>query len=260
VGRYFIEISYNGANYSGWQTQDNAPSVQETLQTIVRQVLRQEVVLVGSSRTDAGVHALSQIAQMDFKTEEPLDQIIFKMNMALPSDIAVRNLIPVLPQTQCRFEATSRTYRYIITRKKDPFWHNRSLYWYGKLDISQMKACCELIRQHSDFQAFSKIHTQVNHFECAILKAEWITEGDLLIFEIEANRFLRGMVRALVGTMMEVGKGKRSVGDFASILSGKDRKKAGENAPACGLYLMNVGYPDSVYLKPNPERTESFIA
>ena len=247
VGRYFIEISYNGANYSGWQSQTNAPSVQETLQTTARKVFKQEIEIVGSSRTDAGVHALRQIAQMDFEPADDINQCIFRWNMALPEDIAVRNIREVKAETQCRFDANSRSYQYIISRKKDPFYAGRSLYWYGELDLELLQVCCRMILQARDFQAFSKVHTAVNHFECDIQDANWQTEGHLLLFNIKANRFLRGMVRALVGTMMEVGKGKKSVEDFAAILNGKDRKKAGENAPACGLYLLEVGYPQEVF-------------
>lgn len=248
MGRYFIEISYNGANYSGWQSQTNAPSVQETLQTTARKVFKQEIEIVGSSRTDAGVHGVKQIAQMDFEPAENLNQCIFRWNMALPEDIAVRQLREVKPETQCRYDAIYRSYQYIITRKKDPFYEGRSLFWYGALDLELMHECCQMILQARDFQAFSKVHTAVNHFECDILEANWRTDGHLLLFNIKANRFLRGMVRALVGTMMEVGKGRKSLDDFAAILNGKDRKKAGENAPACGLYLLEVGYPQEVFI------------
>jgi len=248
VGRYFIEISYNGANYSGWQSQTNAPSVQETLQSTARKIFKQEIEIVGSSRTDAGVHALKQIAQMDFEPTEDLNQCVFRWNMALPDDIAVRQIREVKPETQCRYDAIFRTYQYVITRKKDPFYEGRSLFWYGALDLELMQECCQQILDAHDFQAFSKVHTAVNHFECDILEANWQTDGHLLLFNIKANRFLRGMVRALVGTMMEVGKGKKTVEEFVAVLNGKDRKKAGENAPACGLYLLEVGYPQEVFV------------
>ncbi len=248
MGRYFIEISYNGANYSGWQSQTNAPSVQETLQTTARKVFKQEIEIIGSSRTDAGVHALKQIAQMDFEPTEDLNQCVFRWNMALPNDIAIRQIQEVKPETQCRYDAIFRTYQYVITRKKDPFYEGRSLFWYGALDLELMNKCCQLICEALDFQAFSKVHTAVNHFECDIQEANWQREGHLLLFNIKANRFLRGMVRALVGTMMEVGKGKKTVEEFAAVLNGKDRKKAGENAPACGLYLLEVGYPQDVFI------------
>jgi len=247
VGRYFIDISYNGANYGGWQSQNNAPSIQETMQRIGRLVLKQDIVIVGSSRTDAGVHAIHQIAQLDFEPFDSLEQHVFKWNMALPNDISIAKLIQVNSDSRCRFDAVSRSYEYIISKKKDPFWHNRSLYWYGNLDISKLNECCSLLMKYVEYEAFSKVQTQVNHFECQILEATWKSENDLVLFEIRANRFLRGMVRALVGTMMEVGKGKKSVHDFERIILSKDRKKAGENVPAYGLYLVSVNYPDGLF-------------
>lgn len=246
MGRFFLEISYNGANYSGWQTQDNANSIQETLQNVAAKVLKQEIEIVGSSRTDAGVHALHQIAQFDFEPADSLAQVVFKLNMALPTDISVLDIYEVKPETNARFEALSRSYKYIISRKKDPFWFGRSLYYYGQLNLNSMERCIEIIKDTIDFQSFSKVKTKVNTFNCTILESCWRTDGDLLLFEIKANRFLRGMVRGLVGTMLEVGKGKISVSDFEHIIGSKDRKKAGENAPACGLYLVKVDYPDDI--------------
>lgn len=246
MGRYFIEFSYSGANYSGWQTQNNAPSVQSTLKEIIEQVCHQEVGLVGSSRTDAGVNALKQVAQLDFNPPNDLKQLVFRLNQALPADIAVQNIYPVKPDAKARFDAQSRKYQYLIVRRKNPFYQARALYYYGNLDLKQLNACCKIIKDQDDFQAFSKIHTQVNHFNCQIMEAEWKEQEDLLIFEIRANRFLRGMVRALVGTMLEVGKGKISLAQFEDIVKSKDRKKAGENAPAYGLYLVDVVYPNSI--------------
>jgi tRNA pseudouridine38-40 synthase len=248
VGRFFIEISYNGANYSGWQTQENASSVQETLQKVAIKVLKQEIEIVGSSRTDAGVHALYQVAQLDFEPTDSLAQIIFKLNMALPNDISVLDVYKVKHDTNARFEAISRSYRYVISRKKDPFWLGRSLYSYGTLDMDAMNQCTEIIKNTTDFQSFSKVKTKVNNFNCTIIEAKWSAKDHFLFFEITANRFLRGMVRGLVGTMLEVGKGKISVSDFRKILESKDRKKAGENAPACGLYLVKVDYPVDIRL------------
>jgi len=246
MSRFFIELSYNGANYSGWQIQQNANTVQETLQNVAVKVLNQTIDILGSSRTDAGVHAFCQVAQLDFEPADSLAQIVFKLNMALPEDIAILNLYEVKPETNARFEALSRSYRYIISRKKDPFWVGRSLYFYGQLDLDSMEKCVELIKKTADFQSFSKVKTKVNNFNCKIIKSGWRIDGHLLLFEIKANRFLRGMVRGLVGTMLEVGKGKLSVVDFQQILEAKDRKKARENAPACGLYLVNVEYPESI--------------
>jgi len=246
LGRYFIEISYNGANYSGWQSQHNAPSVQATLQQVFRNISGQLVDIVGSSRTDAGVHALHQVAQVDFEPSMDLIQIIHRLNMALPADIAVLGMYEVGKEVNARFDARSRSYRYVICRRKDPFWKGRSLSWMGALDLTEMNIACQTIINQTDFEAFSKIHTQVNHFHCHILEAGWREEGHLVFFEISANRFLRGMVRALVGTMLKIGKGQLSVADLQQILDSRDRKKAGENVPACGLFLTEVAYDPSV--------------
>lgn len=246
LDRYFIEISYNGANYSGWQSQSNSPSIQQTLQRTVSQVLKQEAKITGSSRTDAGVHALHQLAQFDANLSESIQQTIFKLNMALPSDISVLNLVKVKPNAKARYEATSRSYRYIISRRKDPFWVGRAYNWYGPLDLEKMNDCSLILLNTIDFQSFSKVNTDVNHFECYISKATWKEGNNLLLFEITGNRFLRGMVRALVGTILQVGKGKISVSDFEEILKSKDRKKAGENVPAYGLYLTKVEYPEDL--------------
>lgn len=244
--RYFIEISYNGANYGGWQIQANAPSIQSCIQEVMSKILRQPISIMGSSRTDAGVHALHQVAQVDLEAIEDLNQLVFLMNRALPPDISVLGMYEVRLENQARFDALSRSYRYVICRRKDPFWHNRSWEMFGKLDIESMQKAAELIQKKTDFEAFSKIHTQVNHFRCTIHSAVWRQEGHLLLFEITANRFLRGMVRGLVGTMMAVGKGRLSLDDLEAIFKSKDRKKAGENAPAYGLFLTKVDYPDSI--------------
>ncbi len=214
----------------------------------MEKVLRQPVKLTGSSRTDAGVHAAAQVAQADFIVEGNLPDVAFKINMALPEDIAVTEIREVRPDAQCRFEAVSRTYRYSIQRQKKPLGRQFAHCWLGKLDLAAMQDCCRLLLKNSDFQAFSKVHTQVKHYECRIEKASWKEENGLLVFEVKANRFLRGMVRALVGTMLEVGKGKRSLEEFAVILNGKNRQRAGESAPSKGLCLLEVSYPDSVYL------------
>ena len=252
MGRYFLEISYNGANYSGWQKQQNSNSVQAVLEETGKHIFRQEIQIAGSSRTDAGVHAIGQVAQFDLEYSGPLEDHLFRWNMALPADIAIRAIRAVKPDAQCRHEALFRRYRYCISRKKSPFAQGRSMYWYGKLEVEAMQSCASLLLQHKDFEAFSKIHTQVKHFECQVESANWISEDDFLFFEIQANRFLRGMVRGLVGTMMEVGKGQKTIQDFQRILESKNRRNAGENALASGLFLMEVGYPAEIYLDSLP--------
>ena len=249
MGRYFLTISYDGTAYAGWQIQKNARTVQAVLEEVFTFLFSQEIKVLGSSRTDSGVHALNQVAQIDFEPPYNLEQCLFKLNMALPQDIAIRDLRPVKPDAQCRFEASYRTYQYRIHRRKKPIGRQYAHFWYGALNMEAMLDCCRIILENTDFQAFSKVQTQVKHFNCNIEKALWfLEEEDLLIFEVRANRFLRGMVRALVGTMLEVGKGRMSVSDFESVLQGKNRRKAGESAPACGLCLMEVGYPENIYL------------
>ena len=166
--------------------------------------------------------------------------------MALPYDISILEIFEVPPDSSARFDATSRSYHYLISQKKDPFLFQKALYYFGDLNLDEMNKCCELILQASDFQSFSKVKTQVNNFNCTILEARWIVNGSLIKFEIKANRFLRGMVRALVGTMLEVGKGNLAVEDFQKIIESRDRKKAGTNAPAYALYLTKVCYPPHI--------------
>lgn len=248
LGRYFLEISYNGANYSGWQSQKNADGIQDILERTGTMVFREEMKILGSSRTDAGVHALRQIAQTDFPFPENVASAIHRWNLALPPDIAIRSIRKVKDDVQCRFAALSRSYQYRICRFKNPFEGGTAHVWSGPLNMEAMRKCCGIILQTTDFQAFSKVHTQVFTFNCQVEYARWVENGDMLFFEIKANRFLRGMVRALVGTMLEVGRGKKSVEDFQAVVDSKDRKKAGENAPAEGLFLMEVEYPSDVYL------------
>ena len=250
MARYFLTISYDGSAYAGWQSQANALAVQEVLEKAMSMVLRQEIRLMGSSRTDTGVHALRQIAQADFELHGNIDQCLIKLNGALPSDISVSSIRRVRDDAQCRFDAVARSYRYCIQRRKNPIGRQYAHFWYGPLDLQAMQACAEMLLRYSDFQAFSKVHTQVQHFRCSIEYARWVTTDEgLLIFEVKANRFLRGMVRALTGTMLEVGKGRRTVGDFENILMGKDRRLAGESAPAKGLCLVEVFYPETVFFQ-----------
>lgn len=247
--RFFIELSYNGANYAGWQIQANAPSVQATIQEVMQKIVRVPIEIAGSSRTDSGVHALHQVAQVDFDPKIELSQLVFLMNRALPPDISILNIYEVKLETKARFDAQSRSYQYVVCRRKDPFWHNRSLMYYGNLDLEILNQAASIITQTTDFEAFCKIHTDVNNFDCQIKSAHWREESHFAYFEITANRFLRGMVRGLVGTMMALGKGQLSLDQFKEILLSKDRKKAGENAPACGLYLTKVEYPYSIRLQ-----------
>lgn len=248
--RYFIEIAYDGTNYHGWQVQNNAVSIQTKINEALSKRLGKEVSCTGSGRTDTGVHAVQQVAHFDAEKEiEDHNDFVFQLNSILPNDIAINNLYPVPGSASARFDAESRSYIYKIHRKKDPFKENKSYFFGRDLKIESMNACCQILIDWTDFQAFSKVHTDVNTFDCTVFNAQWNQENDKLYFSVSANRFLRGMVRALVGTMLDVGEEKLSVGDFREILKSKDRRKAGRSVPACGLYLSEIKFPAAIKLR-----------
>ena len=241
--RYFLEFSYKGTAYNGWQKQNNALGVQQVLEEALAKVLRLPIEITGSSRTDTGVHAEQQFAHFDLeKAIEDTALIIYKLNGLIPRDIAVRRIIPVADDINSRFAATHRKYEYRITKHKNPFLTDLSYMLRAELNVDLMNEAAALLLKHNDFESFSKIHTQVNNFRCTITEAVWVDSEDMLIFHIRANRFLRGMVRALVGTLLDVGKGKRTVADFEEVILAKNRKVAGAQAPAEGLFLVEVGY------------------
>lgn len=243
--RYFIEFSYKGTNYSGWQRQKNAVSVQQLLDEALTLILRENIETVGSSRTDTGVHAEQQYAHFDIVSEiKDLDQLTYRLNSRLPFDIAIHRIFLVAETAHSRFDATHRRYEYRIIKRKNPFLNDQSHIFHKPLEIEKMNEAAALLLVYKNFESFSKIHTQVNNFLCDITVAEWYEKEDILIFNIKANRFLRGMVRALVGTLLEVGIGKRSIGDFENTIQAQDRSKAGAQAPAQGLFLVEVGYPE----------------
>ena len=242
--RYFIECAYRGTNYSGWQIQINALTVQEVIEKALTTLLKHKIEITGSSRTDAGVHAKQQFAHFEME-EEILDceNLVYRMNKLLPFEISVQKFFKVAEDYHSRFEATSRKYEYRISRKKNPFQKGLSYEFNGNLNIELMNKASLILFEHTDYQCFSKIHTEVLTFNCLISEAYWQEEtNDLLVFHIKANRFLRGMVRAIVGTLLEIGMGKLSVNDFEKIILSKDRKKAGRAVPAEGLFLMEVNY------------------
>lgn len=246
--RYFIELSYLGTAYNGWQKQNNSLGVQELLENALSKVLRQEVEITGSSRTDTGVHAEQQFAHFD--VEPAIDNsgtIVYKLNGMLPRDIAVKRIVQVADDLNSRFVATHRRYEYRIILKKNPFLTGRATLLKSELDVESMNEAAMLILGLHDFESFSKLHTNVNNFRCTVSRADWRQEGDMLIFTIQANRFLRGMVRAIVGTMLEIGRGRRDISSFQSVLDARDRKAAGPQAPAEGLFLVEVGYDPAIF-------------
>lgn len=243
--RYFLSLSYFGEAYHGWQRQPNAISVQELLEHALSTLLRNEIAIVGAGRTDAGVHARQLFAHFDIEQEIPSD-LVHRLNRFLPEDIAVRGIFQVPEDAHARFSATSRTYEYWVVREKDPFLKDRAYLLQRPLDMDQMNAAAEILKSYEDFECFSKSNTDVRTYNCKISEAFWREEGPLLIFTISADRFLRNMVRAIVGTLLEVGEGKLTVEDVKAIIKSRNRSEAGVSVPAKGLYLTRVEYPDSI--------------
>ena len=246
--RYFIELSYRGSAYHGWQTQANGTSVQITVEAALSQRLGKPVYIVGSGRTDAGVHAKQQFAH--FNVNEPLilsDAFIYSINCILPEDIAVQAIFPVAPNEHARFSAIYRYYQYHITRQKNAFQSGLTYHFRPHLNIDLMNEACQILLQHSNFQSFAKARADVTNFHCRLDFAYWgYTNDDCLTFHIKANRFLWGMVRTIVGTMVDIGQERLSLDRFEQIILARDRNVAGRAAPANGLYLVEVGYPAEV--------------
>jgi tRNA pseudouridine38-40 synthase len=250
--RYFIELSYNGAAYHGWQIQDNTfATIQQTINEMLSRLLNEPVFITGCGRTDTGVHAKQYYAHFDttnanLKEEEK--KWLFKFNNALPVDIAIYKIIVVKEKANARFDAISRTYQYFINNKKNPFLINRSYFLFFDLDVNKMNNAAKILFEYTDFSSFAKTNTQNYTNDCKIYKAEWKVDNDLLIFTISADRFLRNMVRAIVGTLLSVGKGKLTLEEFKKIIDSKNRSSAGLSVPADGLYLTEVIYPDNYFI------------
>ncbi|GHT19552.1 tRNA pseudouridine synthase A [Bacteroidia bacterium] len=242
--RYFIYLAYNGQRYCGWQIQNNAYTVQGELERAMSTVLRLPMTVVGAGRTDSGVHARQMVAHFDCDPELDLPDFIGKLNRLLPKDIAIYDIVPVADGTHARFYAVSRTYQYFITHKKDPFRHGEAYYLPYPLDYDRMNEAAQILFDYIDFTSFSKLHTEVKTNNCRIMHARWEQEDDVWVFTIQANRFLRSMVRAIVGTLIDVGRGKMTPDEFRTVIEGKDRSAAGTSAPAHGLFLMAVEYPE----------------
>jgi tRNA pseudouridine38-40 synthase len=243
MNRYFLSISFKGTNYHGWQVQPNANTVQAELNKWLSTLFKEDIETVGCGRTDAGVHAKAFVLHFDtVQVPEDMHHWIYKLNQVLPHDISVLNCYPVKQEEHARFSALSRTYKYFIHQQKDPFLNETSYYLTQQLQIELMNKGCELLMQHTDFTSFSKLHTDVQTNNCKIMRANWFVEGHQLIFTIQADRFLRNMVRAIVGTLLDVGKGKISLEELEKIILGKDRGKAGVSVPAHGLFFWGVEY------------------
>lgn len=240
--RYFIEFSYNGKNYFGYQIQPNEITVQEELEKALSTILRQPIKTTGAGRTDTGVHARKIFAHFDFETE--LDpQLPYKLNSFLPPDIAIHRIFKVRDDFHARFDATYRTYEYFISLNKNPFTQDSSWQmWKRSLNIDKMNEACKVLFEYDDFTSFAKLHTDNKTNICKIYKAIWERDGEELKFTISADRFLRNMVRSIVGTMVEIGNEKFPPEHLRNIIEAKNRNSAGTSAPAQGLFLVDVGY------------------
>ncbi|MFZ6052159.1 tRNA pseudouridine(38-40) synthase TruA [Halocola ammonii] len=244
--RYFVKLAYDGTNYSGWQRQENAVSVQQTLEKCLSVILREEIKMMGCGRTDTGVHASKFYAHFDVAEKlNELGKIVFKLNRFLPPDIAIHEIIEVGENDHTRFDAVEREYQYFVHFQKNPFFTKTSYLSFRDLDLEKMNEAAELLIKESDFSAFCKAGSQNKSTICDVKVAvwKWIEEEQGIVFTIRANRFLRNMVRAVVGTLFEVGMGNLTVEDFQKIIESKDRRRAGSSAPARGLFLTDVVYP-----------------
>lgn len=240
--RYFIEFAYHGKNYFGYQIQPGQITVQEVFEKALSTILRSDIKITGAGRTDSGVHAKKIFAHFDLDSDIP-QNLVYRLNSFLPNDIAAKNVFKVTNDAHARFDATFRTYEYIVSLEKNPFLNDFS--WQiinRKLDLERMNEACKILFEFEDFTSFSKLHTDNKTNNCKIYLAEWTKTGTELKFTVSADRFLRNMVRAIVGTMIEIGNGKISIEDFRDIIEAKDRGKAGTSAPPQGLFLVDVGY------------------
>ncbi len=241
--RYFLELAYDGTNYHGWQIQPNSPTVQQTLNESLEKILRQKVYVVGCGRTDTGVHATFFVAHFDIETElQDLNQLTFKLNCVLPQDIAVYKFYPVDGDLHARFSAKSRTYEYHFSKTKNPLLRNFSYKPLFPLDFQKMDCVAQTLKNYTDFTSFARIHSDTKTNDCITMDVHFTETPDEWIFTIKANRFLRNMVRAIVGTLMDVGRGRLTQEDFEKIIESKDRKYASSSADARGLMLVNVEY------------------
>lgn len=256
--RFFLHFAYDGTDFHGWQFQPNALSVQEVFENALSKLLGTKTALTAAGRTDAGVHARCMYAHFDVEkpsinhttlsTNEFCDQLCYRLNAFLPDSIAVFDCQEVSPDAHARFDATARSYRYEISLIKDPFKINKAYYLKQALSVDAMQKAADILLEYDDFECFSRTHTDVKSFLCNITQAQWTEVDQNLYFDITANRFLRNMVRAIVGTLLEVGTHKISPEAMHRIIAGKKRSKAGASVPAHGLYLQSITYPKSIFI------------
>jgi tRNA pseudouridine38-40 synthase len=242
VPRYFLHMAYKGTAYHGWQRQSNSITVQEVLEDVLRKINQQHTGVTGCGRTDTGVHAADFYAHVDLQTKDT-SNLAYQLNSVLPSDIAIYKVIPVAENAHSRFDATSRTYQYKIHHRKDPFFQEHSYYHQKPLDIEAMNTACNSLLGRKEFTSFARLHGAQRTDFCEVREAHWTSDGIHTLFTITADRFLRNMVRAIVGTLLDVGLGKLDRDGFDKVIQAKDRSAAGTSAPASGLYLSRVEYP-----------------
>ncbi|NDV66332.1 tRNA pseudouridine(38-40) synthase TruA [Bacteroides sp. 224] len=247
--RYFIYLAYDGTNYHGWQIQPNGKSIQECLMKALSTFLRKDIEVIGAGRTDAGVHASLMIAHFDYENELDVVQVADKLNRILPQDISIYKVRKVKPDAHARFDATARTYKYYITTHKYPFDRFYRYRISTPLDFAKMNEAAKLLFEYTDFTSFSKLHTDVKTNNCKVTHAQWEQQDEYTwVFTIRADRFLRNMVRAVVGTLLEVGRGKMTLQGFRNVIEQKDRCKAGSSVPGNALFLVDVEYPEENFL------------
>ena len=245
MARYFIEVAYNGTNYAGFQIQQNANSVQAEIEKGLKIFYREEFQLTGSSRTDAGVHALQNFFHVDtdaFPIQETIDNNIYNLNAILPDDIVIKKIYKVNDESHCRFDAITREYKYFVYKNKDPFIADKAYYYPYTLDLEKLQQAASILLEYTDFTTFSKKNTQVKTFICKLSKSEWTIIDNQFCYNVIGNRFLRGMVRGLVGTMLHVGTNKISINDFRKIIEAKDCTLADFSVPPHALFLVNIQY------------------
>ncbi|MFT4072519.1 MAG: tRNA pseudouridine(38-40) synthase TruA [Dysgonamonadaceae bacterium] len=250
MNRYFIYLSYNGKNFCGWQTQPNGISVQESIEKALTMILREETPIVGAGRTDAGVHASEMVAHFDSDKEKHYitNELPERLNRVLPREIAIQRIVPVRADAHARFDAISREYKYYLCSQKDPFCYDLKYLNYFPLDVERMNELAQILFEYTDFTSFSKLHTDVKTNNCRIMKAEWSrSDAHNLVFTIQADRFLRNMVRAIVGTLLEGGRGKLDARGFRRIIEAKNRNVAGTSVPGHALFLHKVDYPEELF-------------
>ena len=245
--RYFIQFSYFGKAYHGWQNQPNAITVQEVLEKALSTLLRQKMDVVGAGRTDTGVHAKQMFAHFDYDFIPDKEDLVYRLNSFLPEDIAVQHIFTMVPDAHARFHAEERSYEYWVVKEKNPFYFDFAHYMHQHLNLEAMNEAAQLLLQHSNFECFSKSNTDVKTYICDVRLAKWEIKEDKWVFTITADRFLRNMVRAVVGTLLEVGMGKLAPNDIHAIIESKDRSEAGVSVPAKGLYLTKVLYAKELF-------------